>query len=135
MALFTFNSFYQLIAICHLLSITCLMLLAICYLLYDAFYLKLAITCKNLFPYARCCTSRNFCCRHYKFCQDVCCSNKCYQVNCHMLEFGLIIWVSNHEANVDLEVLCCWLGCGGGWCAQSFLCQNQLQLILRLSCG
>ena len=35
------------------------MLLAICYLISDVFYLKLAITCKNLFSFARCCTSRN----------------------------------------------------------------------------
>ena len=31
-----------------------------CYLLSDSFYLKLAITCKNMFPLARYCTSRNF---------------------------------------------------------------------------
>ena len=32
-----------------LLSVTCYLGLSICYLLYDAFYMKLAITCKNLF--------------------------------------------------------------------------------------
>ena len=58
------------IAICYLLYVTSYMSLAISYLLslncyicdllFDAFYLKLAITCKNLFPFARCCTSRNF---------------------------------------------------------------------------
>ena len=39
----------------HLLSVTCYMLHA-----FWCFYLKLAITCKNLFPFARCCMSRNF---------------------------------------------------------------------------
>ena len=68
-ALFTFNSFYHMIAICYLQSVTCYLSLAFCYLLsvtcyiyllYDAFYLKLAITCKNLYPFACCCMSPNF---------------------------------------------------------------------------
>ena len=43
---------YLALAICYLLSVTCYMLLA--------FFLKLVITYTNLFPFARCCTSRNF---------------------------------------------------------------------------
>ena len=31
---------------------TCYLLLSICYLLSESFYLKIAITCKNLFPFA-----------------------------------------------------------------------------------
>merc|ERR1711954_111121 len=34
---------YQMIPICYSLSVTCLMSVAICYLLYDAFYLKLLL--------------------------------------------------------------------------------------------
>ena len=46
-------------------AIRCLVLsFAICYLLSAAFNLKPAITCKNLFPFACCCTSRN------SFCKD-----------------------------------------------------------------
>ena len=45
--------YYLSLAICYLLYV-------ICYLLSEAFYMKLAITCRNLFPFARCCTSRNF---------------------------------------------------------------------------
>ena len=36
----------------YLLFVSCYLLLAICYFIYDDFYLKLAITCKNLFPFA-----------------------------------------------------------------------------------
>ena len=36
----------------YLLFVSCYLLLAICYFISDNFYLKLAITCKNLFPFA-----------------------------------------------------------------------------------
>ena len=51
---------YLSLAISHLISFTCSLYLAICYLLSVAFYRKFAITCKNLFPFAHCSTSRNF---------------------------------------------------------------------------
>ena len=38
----------------------CYLLLAICYMLYEALFLKLTITCKKLFHFARWCMSRNF---------------------------------------------------------------------------
>ena len=47
-----FNSCYWIIVNCYLLYVTCFMRLS--------FFLKLAITCKNLFPFAHCCTSHNF---------------------------------------------------------------------------
>ena len=47
------------------LSVTCYMPLTICYLLCylisDAFSQKVAITCKNLFLFALCCSSHNIC--------------------------------------------------------------------------
>ena len=49
------------VAIKCLQSLTCYLALAICYLLSVTCFLKLAIFCTNLFPFARCCTSRNFC--------------------------------------------------------------------------
>ena len=55
-----YYSCYQMIAIFQMLSVNPYLLLAICYLLSYTFYVKLAFTCKNLFPFARCCTSRNF---------------------------------------------------------------------------
>ena len=36
------------IAICYSLSVTCYLSCVFCYLLSDAFYLKLAMTCKDL---------------------------------------------------------------------------------------
>ena len=46
--------------ICHMLSVTCYLLLIICDLLFDTFHLQLSITFDNSFPFAHCCTSRNF---------------------------------------------------------------------------
>ena len=43
------------------------MLLAIFHFISLVFYLKLDITCKNLFPFPRCCTSRNFLFRKSSF--------------------------------------------------------------------
>ena len=54
------NGCYQMIAISHLLSVTRYLLLAKCHLSSFVFYLKLAITCIHLFPFARCCTSHTF---------------------------------------------------------------------------
>ena len=54
------RSSYWIIAICYLLFVTCYMPFATCYLVSDTFYRKLAIICKNMFPFARCCTSQNF---------------------------------------------------------------------------
>ena len=48
---FLYDTCYMLLAICYLLCVTCCMLLAICFLFSDAFYLKLAIPWKNLFPF------------------------------------------------------------------------------------
>ena len=54
------NGCYQMIAISHLLSVTRYLLLAKCHLSSFVFYLKLPITCKNLFSFALCCMSCNF---------------------------------------------------------------------------
>ena len=43
-----------------MLSVTCYLLLIICDLLFDTFHLQLSITFDNSFPFAHCCTSRNF---------------------------------------------------------------------------
>ena len=58
--MWTFSHYIYDFYIQYLLLDYCYLLLAICYMLYDAFFLKLAITCKKLFPFACCCTSRNF---------------------------------------------------------------------------
>ena len=48
------------LAICYLLCTTCVLMLSI-FLDQTSYYLKkLAISCKKLVPFARCCTSRNF---------------------------------------------------------------------------
>ena len=41
----------MLLAMCHMLSVSSYLFLGMCYLTHNTFYQKLAILCKNLFPF------------------------------------------------------------------------------------